>query len=55
MELVNEFGADKYKPYVKVLEDELTMHEKDQAQMEKSIEEINKERKYLQVILEEDN
>ncbi len=49
MELLQEFGPTKYKPYVQLLEDELVMLEKDHGQMAKTIEEINKERKYAQV------
>jgi len=49
MELLNEHGPVKYKPYVKVLEDELVMQETENSELAKSIEEINKERKFSQV------
>ena len=49
MQLLNEFGPKKYKPYVQVLEDSLTKLEEKDSLMQQSIEEINKERKFLQV------
>ena len=52
MILLNELGTKKYKPYVQLLEDSLIKLEKSEAVMEQSIEEINKERKYVQVFLD---
>ena len=50
MELLSELGPTQYKSYVNILNDEMTNLEKQYEETMTSVEEINKERKFAQVI-----
>ena len=51
MELLSELGPTQYKSYVNILNDEMTNLEKQYEETMTSVEEINKDRKFAQVII----